>query len=197
VEEDFGPHGKVYSPYLLARSRETLQQQDRLTLPAQTRHLIESVYADREETDAALQQLKSDLETQITNAVNRATRATDDRVDYDDEDATLTRLIAQETVDVVIHNGSESISGGLRMRFGDVSVDVKREETSPLVGRLLHMNTVKIPAYHLLGEPFEPSLRRYFPGGAKLGRLTGSGLEFTNARGPFTYTPELGFEATK
>jgi len=190
TEPDFGPHGRVYAPYLLARSRETLLGHDALSLPAQTRELIESVYGDREETDPLLQRLKSELQTQITTAINRATRATDDRVDYDDE-STLTRLIEQETVDVVIHDGAERARGGLRMRFGEQSVDVASDQLSAAVGRILHMNTVKVPAWHLIGEPFEPILSRYFPGGAKLARLNGELLEFKNCAESFTYTPYL------
>jgi CRISPR-associated endonuclease/helicase Cas3 len=111
-EPDFGASGKVYSPYLLARSLETLRQHDQLSLPAQTRELIEAVYAEREETDPELQRLQAELAAQITTAIYRAERASDDRVDYDDEDATLTRLIDQKTTEVVIHSGSELIPGG-------------------------------------------------------------------------------------
>jgi len=196
VEPDFGPHGKVYSPYLLARTRETLEANDTLELPAQTRELIESVYGDRDETDPLLQRYKSELDTDVRNAINRANVAADDRVDYDDENAMLTRLIEQETVDVVIHEGSDPIPGGRRLQFGQRSVDVRSADLSGAVGLLLHMHSLKVPFYHLVAEPFEPSLRRYFPGGAKLARLDGVRLEFTNALGSCTYTPEMGFEAT-
>jgi hypothetical protein len=184
------------TPYLLARTRETLEANDTLELPAQTRELIESVYGNRDETDPLLQQYKSELDTDVRNAIDRANVAADDRVDYDDENAMLTRLIEQETVDVVIHEGSEPIPGGRRLQFGQRSVDVRSADLSGAVGRLLHMHSLKVPFYHLVAEPFEPSLRRYFPGGAKLARLDGVRLEFTNALGSCTYTPEMGFEAT-
>jgi CRISPR-associated endonuclease/helicase Cas3 len=193
-EPDFGASGKVYSPYLLARSLETLRQHDQLSLPAQTRELIEAVYVEREETDPELQRLQAELAAQITTAIHRAERAADDRVDYDDEDATLTRLIDQKTTEVVIHSGSEVIPGGLRLWFGGRSVAVLRDESSPGVGRQLHLNSVKVPFYLIVAEPFEPKLSRYFPGGVKLALLTDGRLEFLNSPGFFTYTSQTGFE---
>jgi hypothetical protein len=71
---------------------------------------------------------------------------------------------------------------------------VLRDESSPGVGRQLHLNSVKIPAYPVVAEPFEPKLSRYFPGGVKLGLLADGRLDFPNSPGFFTYTSQMGFE---
>ena len=188
--DDYGSHGKIYAPYLLARTQETLLGYETLALPEQTRDLIESVYADRTETDFLLQSYKSKLDTSIQAAISRAERAGDDRVDYDDEDTTLTRIIDQPTTDLVIHNGAQQIRGGIRLQFSDRSVDVAKE-LDGAVGRLLHLNTVKIPWYHIKDAPFESALHRYFPGGVKLARLDADNLDIPNC----TYTNTLGFES--
>jgi CRISPR-associated endonuclease/helicase Cas3 len=43
--DSLGPHGKVYAPYVLARSWEQWTQRERIVLPDEIRHVLELTYA--------------------------------------------------------------------------------------------------------------------------------------------------------
>jgi CRISPR-associated endonuclease/helicase Cas3 len=74
LPEHFGKSAKVYEPYVLFRSLETLTPLSAVHLPSQIRHLIEATYAERPES-GLLARLKTELKKEKNKLAMQARHA--------------------------------------------------------------------------------------------------------------------------
>jgi CRISPR-associated endonuclease/helicase Cas3 len=151
----FGASGKVYAPYILARTLERLQAAASLELPGEIRPLLEAVYAERRE-DGLLAQWKHEMESQAGSLIRRARMAGADLGQgmSDERGGLGTRYSEQETCTVLLAARIDQAKGELRLHWpegGELplpsKIDRGRGQEWRNRAAALLRHTVRVPEY--------------------------------------------------
>ncbi len=168
-----GPHGKVYAPYVLARSWQQWTQRDSIIVPDEIREILESTYvAAGEDEPEQWVSWRRDLEKKKRDLHDKAVDGTRvwQSAFLDDLEGVGTRWSEIDTVSLVLVREREervwTFADGTR-----VNVPAKWEATA---ARAIHRNLVRVP-FWLFNSPISDSLSNYVQGTSVTGILEPNG----------------------
>ena len=217
---NFSKHEKtppVYAPYVLARTQEVLEPLREISIPRDIRTLIESTYADRDETDYYAY-LKADLKENREKLERFANLSSGNALAVQPDTEASTRYTEEETVDVLLledYQESERLlkpfGSPLWFRIPDrtASKEKRTQCAAVLSSFLVRVRISRAPQYaefpldflsHILyiGREQNRPLRAAFVGPqGKLQSLSRLPAQSENGENIIRYDKELGYSCEK
>lgn len=193
--EALGPHGKVYAPYVLARSWDQWRKRNAITLPEEIREILGLTYAPADDNEPEKWAVwRQDLEKRkqkLQSAALEATRVWQSCF-LEDVEGVGTRWSDVDSASLVLVRAREDRGEQEIWTFLDgtrASIPAKWDMES---ARAIHRNLVRIPAW-LLSESSH-SLFPFVDGVSALGMVEGSSVEMIEgqAKSSVVYDAQLG-----
>ncbi|MBI9096630.1 MAG: CRISPR-associated helicase Cas3' [Sphaerochaeta sp.] len=147
----FGPSGKVYAPYVLARSLLVFQNIDTITIPVDMRSLIEETYREQYEDSPPMSEAKNDVVKNREILKNFANN-TMTMIGKVTSDSTPTRYSEMPTCDVLLLlEGSDLAKGSLHLIDGE-TIQIPGPASLSLIqkkqlAKTCMLRMISVPAY--------------------------------------------------
>jgi len=147
----FGPSGKVYAPYVLARSLLVFQNIDAITIPADMRSLIEETYQERYEDSPPMSEAKNEVVKNreiLTSFANNSMTM----IGKAASDSTPTRYSEMPSCDVLLLlEGSDLAKGSLFLIDGE-TIQIPEPASLSLIqkkqlAKACMLRMISVPAY--------------------------------------------------
>lgn len=153
-EKSFASAARPYDPYWVLRTLRVWKTLDSVTLPADIRPLLETIYADEEERGIALK-LKNDMLKARADMERRANIALGSADDPEDDDTAATRINDRPEVQLLLikkGNCGASLREKIHPYFADGPVDMPlpdapASECVAAVRQLLRC-MIRVPEHH-------------------------------------------------
>lgn len=171
--EALGPHGKVYAPYVLARSWEQWGRRSSIELPDEIRTLLEATYAPASEDEPEQWATwKSELDEKKQKLKRAALAGTLvwQSCFLDDIEGVATRWSEVDTASLMLVRARE----GSTCTFLDGTHARVPAKWDIEAARAIHRNLVRVPAW-LLNQSRSETLQAYVDGTSALGIVEGDG----------------------
>jgi len=186
VLEMLGGNGWVYAPYVLWRTYCIWRHRGCLALPADTRELLETTYAEPNPEDPEwVHQCFEELEMRRAQLKRMALGATAAAMPVlvDDEDA-ATRYSSYPQIPLLLVQEIESTGTAANIRLmSGTAVEVREGERDLHVTAALHRNLVTVPRYWVSATTIPPHLRSHIYGRVVVARVDPDGQLYDVERG--------------
>lgn len=173
IVKTLGGKAWVYAPYVLLRSLEVWKTQQRSSLPAQIRGLIEATYDERDEDPESWRALWDEwFGTDSAKKMLAARNANLWSVPLEDDEGVQTRLNELPTLSLVLcRRRAKSEAEFLDASRGDFRGDEFRLATA----QAIHRNLVRVPARHFQPAEAHAGIARYLRGPQRVGLVEPDG----------------------
>jgi len=176
----------VYAPYVLWRTYCIWRHRGCLALPADTRELLETTYAEPNPEDPEwVHQCFEELEMRRAQLKRMALGATAAAMPVlvDDEDA-ATRYSSYPQIPLLLVQEIESTGTAANIRLmSGTAVEVREGERDLHVTAALHRNLVTVPRYWVSATTIPPHLRSHIYGRVVVARVDPDGQLYDVERG--------------